>query len=175
MNSLLIRRAELSDADALSELAARTFIETFGSENTPEDLAAHLRSFYSPARQAAEIADPNIIVLLALQSDNLVGFAYIQRSKAPDCVISERPIELRRFYFAKSTHGNGFASVLMQSARQAALDLDGIDLWLGVWERNPRAIAFYSKSGFVKVGSHIFTVGTDRQTDYVFLSPLSQQ
>jgi GNAT superfamily N-acetyltransferase len=175
LNSLIIRRAGPGDAEALTEIAARTFIETFGAENTPEDLDAHILAYYSPTRQAAEIADPNITILLALQVEKLVGFAYIQRSTAPICVVSERPVELRRFYFAKSSHGSGFASVLMQAARQAALELNGTDIWLGVWERNPRAIAFYSKSGFVRIGSHIFTVGNDRQTDYIFISPLSRQ
>ena len=40
-------------------------------------------------------------------------------------------------------------------------------LWLGVWERNPRAQAFYRKSGFADVGSQVFLVGTDAQTDRV--------
>ena len=48
-------------------------------------------------------------------------------------------------------------------------------MWLGVWERNPRAIAFYLKAGFVQVGSHVFMVGSDRQTDWVLVSPLSDQ
>jgi ribosomal protein S18 acetylase RimI-like enzyme len=172
MIPLLIRRAEVDDASALSELATRTFREAFGSDNNSEDLDAHLGSAYSVDKQTAEIKSPDVTTLLALQGEELVGFAQIQRSNAPSCVVAERAIELRRFYFINSAHGKGFASKLMQAARQAAFDLGGAHLWLGVWERNPRAIAFYSKSGFTKVGSHIFTVGADRQTDYVFVSSL---
>ena len=68
-----------------------------------------------------------------------------------------------------------FNWALMHAAREAAQELGGLHIWLGVWERNPRAIAFYLKSGFVQVGSHVFTVGSDRQTDFVFVSPLSAQ
>ena len=45
-------------------------------------------------------------------------------------------------------------------------------LWLGVWERNPRALAFYGKCGFVDVGEHVFLFGTDPQTDRVMARAL---
>ena len=40
-------------------------------------------------------------------------------------------------------------------------------LWLGVWERNVRAQAFYRKQGFTVVGSQIFRLGSDPQRDLV--------
>ena len=39
--------------------------------------------------------------------------------------------------------------------------------WLGVWEHNPRAIAFYRKWGFTPVGEHCFAVGDDPQRDVI--------
>ena len=88
-------------------------------------------------------------------------------------MISARAVELQRFYLNRSAQGKGLAAPLMHAAREAARALGGVDLWLGVWERNPRAIAFYVKSGYVQVGSHVFTVGGDHQTDFVFVSSLS--
>ena len=173
MNSFTIRRAALSDAPALAELAARTFTETFASDNSPEDLSAHLRTSYGLPQQSAEIEDPDITTLMALQREEAIGFAQVRRKAAPSCVITERPVELHRFYLTRSAQGKGFAGPLMNAAREAAQELGGLHIWLGVWERNPRAIAFYLKAGFVQVGSHVFTVGRDRQTDFVFVSPLS--
>lgn len=167
MNSVSIRRATLSDALALSELAASTFAETFGADNTTEDLAAHLQSSYGAAQQSAELSDPDVMTLLAYTGTELVGFAQVRRKSAPDCVIHERCIELHRFYLVLAAHGRGVAAPLMVAARAAAQDLGGLHLWLGVWERNPRAVAFYIKSGFAQVGSHHFLVGSDRQTDWV--------
>jgi ribosomal protein S18 acetylase RimI-like enzyme len=175
MTSFTIRRAGVSDASALAELAARTFTETFAADNTPEDLDAHLRSSYGVAQQSAELADRDVLTLLAFQSEELAGFAQVRRKSAPSCVIGERPIELHRFYLARSAQGTGLAAPLMLAARAAAQELGGLHMWLGVWERNPRAIAFYLKSGFVKVGSHVFIVGSDRQTDLVLVSPLSKE
>jgi GNAT superfamily N-acetyltransferase len=173
MSSFAIRRAALTDASALAELAARTFAETFAADNSPEDLAAHLRSSYGTAQQTAELEDRNVITLLAFQGEALAGFAQVRRKPAPSCVTGERPVELHRFYLTRSAHGTGLAAPLMFAARAAARELEGLHLWLGVWERNPRAIAFYIKSGFAEVGSHVFMVGNDRQTDLVLVSSLS--
>jgi len=170
-----IRRAVQSDASALAELAARTFAETFAADNTPEDLNAHLLSSYGVAQQSAELTDPDVLTFLAYRNAELIGFAQVRRSPAPSCVVEERPIELHRFYLARAAQGTGAAAPLMLEVRAAAEELGGRCLWLGVWERNPRAVAFYLKSGFTKVGSHEFIVGSDRQTDWVFISPLLRQ
>ena len=172
MQDLQIRRAELSDAAALAEIAARTFAETFATENRPEDMQAHLAKAYGVPQQSAELADPNGITLLAHRDGRLIGYAQIRRHQAPACVVQEQPIELRRFYVDRAAHGSGVAKELMASAHDAARELGGKHLWLGVWERNGRAIAFYSKVGFKQVGSHDFYVGADRQTDQVFVSAL---
>ena len=173
MNSFTIRRAAVSDAAALAELAARTFTETFASDNSPEDLDSHRCASYGVAQQTAELEDHDVTTLLALQGEAFIGFAQVRRSAAPSCVISARAVELQRFYLNRSAQGKGLAAPLMHAAREAARALGGVDLWLGVWERNPRAIAFYVKSGYVQVGSHVFTVGGDHQTDFVFVSSLS--
>lgn len=172
VSSVTIRRAALADAAVLAELAARTFAETFGADNTPEDLAAHLASSYGVAQQSRELADPDVRTLLAYRDEALIGFAQVRRKAAPACVVEAHAIELHRFYLTRSAHGTGAAAPLMRAARAAAHELGGRHLWLGVWEHNPRAVAFYLKSGFVKVGSHDFFLGADRQTDWVFVAPL---
>jgi diamine N-acetyltransferase len=173
MSPFLIRYAAVSDASALAELAARTFTETFGADNSPEDLKAHLESSYGEAQQAAELADPEVRTLLAYGNDELIGFAQVRRKLSPACVVAEKPVELHRFYLVRSVQGAGVAKPLMLKACEAARELGGRHLWLGVWERNSRAISFYLKSGFAKVGSHNFIVGSDTQTDWVFIAPLS--
>jgi diamine N-acetyltransferase len=169
MQDLLIRRAVLGDAAALAELAARTFTDAFGADNRPEDLQVHLSSAYGVAQQSAEIADPNVVTLLADRGGALIGYAQVRRRTVPACVTQDRPIELQRFYLDRSAHGTGVAKELMAAVHGGARELGGRHLWLGVWERNARAIAFYSKMGFTKVGSHDFHVGSDQQTDDVMV------
>lgn len=171
----MIRRGEVSDAAQLAELAARTFVETYGADNSPENLKAHVVASYGAAQQAEELADPDVRTLLAYQNDELIGFAQVRSKAVPACVVVEKPVELLRFYLARSAHGTGVAQSLMLKVRKAARELGGRHLWLGVWEKNPRAIAFYLKSGFVKVGTHEFAVGSDIQTDWVLITAISPE
>ena len=79
----------------------------------------------------------------------------------------DAPVEIYRFYVDATAHGTGVAQRLMSEALAAARDLGGTHAWLGVWERNPRAIAFYFKCGFRDVGRQLFQLGADSQTDRV--------
>jgi ribosomal protein S18 acetylase RimI-like enzyme len=82
---------------------------------------------------------------------------------------------LWRFYVDRSRHGQGIASQLMAAVEAAAMERGARTLWLGVWERNPRAVAFYRKYGFERVGEHAFVLGADAQTDWVLARPLGSK
>ena len=160
------------DAPALAELAARTFHETFAADNRPEDMALHSASAYGTSQQQQELVDPDIATLLVEVDGQLAGYAQLRSGLPPDCVTGEEPIELWRFYIAQPWHGRGVAQALMQSVESEAYRRGGRTLWLGVWERNERAKAFYQKNGFMDVGSHVFMVGTDAQTDRILIRAL---
>ena len=169
-----IRRADSADAATLAAFAARTFAETFGPDNSPEDMAAYLAAAYGERQQRAELADPAIVTLLVESSGTLIGYAMVRRDgSVPPCVTLPSPVELWRFYVAHAWHGRGVARALMDAVLAAAGQLGGQSVWLSVWERNPRAIAFYAKCLFTDVGSKAFIVGSDRQTDRVLARALS--
>lgn len=170
---LQIRRAAPADAAPLAELAARIFAETFAEGTAPDDMAAHLARSYGARQQSEEIADPGMVTLVVEgEGGVLMAFAQVRRIPPPDCVTGEDPVEIARFYVDRPWQGRGLAPRLMAAAREAARELGGRSLWLGVWEKNHRAIAFYEKHGFRDVGSHDFWVGSDRQTDRVMVGPL---
>jgi len=170
MEPTRIRRGVVSDAPALAAFAARTFAEAFGADNRPADMQAHLASSYGVPQQTRELANPDVVTLLAYQGETLVAYAQVRRQVPPPCVTHGRTIELHRFYVDRPAHGTGVAKMLMSAVHEAARELGGEHIWLSVWERNPRAIAFYSKVGFVDVGSKDFYVGPDRQTDRVLVA-----
>jgi ribosomal protein S18 acetylase RimI-like enzyme len=164
-----IRRAAPADAAPLAELAARIFIETFSEGTAPDDMAAHLAKSYGVRQQSDEIADPGMITLVVETDGVLAAYAQVRRIPPPDCVTGEAPAEIARFYVDRAWQGRGLAQRLMAASREAARELGGRSLWLGVWEKNHRAIAFYEKCGFRDVGSHDYWVGSDRQTDRVMV------
>ena len=111
--------------------------------------------------------------LLAEAGGRLAGYAQLRSGPAPACVTGVDPIELMRFYVSREWHGRGVAQSLMGSIMQEAAGRGARTLWLGVWERNQRAQAFYRKAGFTDAGSHVFMVGTDPQTDRIMTRPLA--
>jgi ribosomal protein S18 acetylase RimI-like enzyme len=170
-----LRRATAGDAAALAALAERTFRETFGPANTAGDMDLHCRESYSASIQSREISDPAWLTLLVQDAGTLVGFAQLRWGAAPGCVAGRRPGEIQRLYVTREWQGRGVAHELM-SAALAAMRERGCDVvWLGVWERNPRAIAFYGKFGFREVGDHVFRLGTDLQRDLVMVRPSSDR
>jgi ribosomal protein S18 acetylase RimI-like enzyme len=168
-----IRPANTDDAPALAALAERTFRETFGPVNTAANMDLHCRSSYGELIQAREIADPARLTLLCHENDRLIGYAQLRWSAPPACVTAKRPGEIQRLYVDQPWHGRGIARDLM-AACLAAMTARGSDVvWLGVWERNPRAIAFYRKCGFVAAGNLPFVLGHDLQRDLVMLRPVA--
>ena len=175
-DELTIRKATPAPADTarLTAFAARTFSEAFAADNRPEDMAAYMAASFTPEHQAAELADPEVITLLAEIGSDLAGYAQLRSGPAPEEVTGPEPIELVRFYVDRRHHGRGLAQSLMTAVLAASAERGAETLWLGVWERNPRAIAFYGKSGFADVGSHEFLLGADRQTDRLMARPVEQ-
>lgn len=169
----LIRKANASDAQKLSVLAEKTFRDTFGAVNTVEDMELHCQSNYSEAIQASEISNPNMITLLAEEAGRFVGFAQLCWGSAPKCVSGKSPGEIQRLYVINDWHGKGIAQELMQACIEQLKKCGSDVVWLGVWERNPKAITFYKKFGFVEVGDHVFLLGSDPQRDIVMARPVT--
>ncbi len=153
---------------------AGSFVDAFGALNDPDHLQAYLAASYTPARQHQELLDPAIATLVAEIDGAMAGYAQIRAGDyLPACVSGPKPIELWRFYVGSPWIGRGIALPLMEAAKAEARARQGQTLWLGVWEINARAIAFYRKAGFSEVGKHQFDVGGDRQTDLVMTIPLA--
>jgi ribosomal protein S18 acetylase RimI-like enzyme len=170
-----IRPGRPDDAGALAAFGARTFRDAFGAENTAADMDLYVARAYGEATQRAELANPGMLTLLAEVDGQLAGYAQVREGDAPACVVGGDPIELWRFYVDGAWHGRGVAQALMRAVLDAARSRAARTIWLAVWERNPRAQAFYGKSGFVEVGLQPFVLGTDAQTDRVMARSLTAE
>jgi len=162
-----IRYGNIDDAKMLSELGAKTFYDTFARDNTPENMAAHLKNSFSPEVQLAELSNPNHIFLIVEDGDKPIGYAQLTLDSKEEFLTGVNSLEVRRIYASQEYIGKGIGKALMQAAIHEAERRGCDSVWLGVWEKNPRAIEFYKKWGFKEVGTHIFTVGDDPQRDYI--------
>lgn len=170
--AVIIRLAAPADAAAVAELARRTFFDTFAASNDPADMALYLEQSYGVDQQTREINDRDITTLVVEVDGQAVAYAQLRSGDVPECVTGPAPVELWRFYVDRAWHGRGIAQAMMHRVKEVARDRGARTLWLGVWERNDRARAFYAKCGFTDAGDHIFLFGTDPQTDLVMVTPL---
>ena len=167
-----IRRATADDASLLAELGARTFQETFAADNTADDMAAYLASNFTPTQQAAELAHPASTFLIADVEGVAAGDARLHAGEAAEGIKGTEPIELVRLYVSSEWFGRGVGETLMRSCVDEARRAGYKTLWLGVWERNARAQAFYHKWDFRAVGEHTFPLGSDLQRDILMERPI---
>ena len=172
-----IRHATAADAATLARFAASAFVDTFGRDNTPEDMVAYVDKAFGERVQRAEIGDPRLTVLLAERQGELAGYAVLRDGDPPDAVRAEMQraganpasdaIEILRLYAGQRWIGAGVGSALMRRCLDEAASRARRVVWLGVWERNARAIAFYRRWEFADVGAQSFLLGSDLQTDRI--------
>jgi diamine N-acetyltransferase len=163
----LIRKAIQEDAASLAALAEYTFRETFGADNNSQDMDQHCIQAYGIEIQTLEILDPNIDTFVYEFENELIAFAQLFWQEAPSCVQAIKPVEIRRFYLDSAWHGQGIAGALMQHVLEQVAVKNADQIWLGVWEHNPKARRFYQKMGFLEVGDHVFQLGSDPQRDLI--------
>ena len=174
-NAVVVRRAEANERDAgvLAALGAKLFEEAFGPMNEPENVRLFLAKTYAPDLQLAELRDANRAAWVAEADGEAVGYAIARLGSQSPSVSARQPAELQRIYSARAWHGRGVGAALMDACVAQARAWGCDVLWLGVWEENPRGIAFYEKAGFRRVGEHRFLVGTDSQRDHVMALSLA--
>lgn len=164
-NELGIRKAERPDMDALCAIGRQTFMETFGKDNTTADMEQYLNGRFSREKITAEWQDPGSRFFLAEQDGRAIGYLKVNRGTFQTEAMGDKAMEIERIYVLREFHRQGIGSMMMEQAYSVAKEWQAEWIWLGVWERNPEAIAFYERSGFIRFGEHVFQLGGDAQTD----------
>jgi diamine N-acetyltransferase len=178
-----IRPATLDDRAVLAELARRTFLAAFASDNDTDDLEQYVDEAFSETRIAEQLADPDATFLLIEEvptggrsgpgaAASPVGYVHVRPGTTP-AVEGADPVELVRIYVEHHLTGAGFGSRLMQAAIDEARRRGHDTMWLGVWEYNLAAQRFYARWGFREVGEVRFVLGSDVQADRLMSRPLA--
>jgi len=168
ISTLRIRDGVAADAPQLAQKMAEWFLAAYGHVSDAVNTGLFVAENFQVARQAAELADPDIHTLIAETDAGLAGYAQLRFARtAPACVDRPATAELGRFYVNPIHHGQGVAQQLMQASFAAARARQRDWLWLLAWQQKVQAIRFYEKQGFEKCGPAIFKVGADEQHDWV--------
>ena len=174
MNAIRIAKAGLKDIEKLQDIGRQTFYETFAEGNTEENMQKYLEEGFSNQKLHNELSDPHSEFYLALLDTRVVGYLKVNSGQAQTELKDSKSLEIERIYVLKEFHGRQVGQLLYDKAIEIAKLGNVSYVWLGVWEKNPRAIQFYKKNGFVEFDKHIFKLGDDEQTDFMMRLDLSR-
>lgn len=165
MDNIKISKVTLADIFRLQLISKQTFAETFTEHNTAEDMQFYLDHNLSIDKLSEELREQNSEFYFALVDNNVIAYLKINFGPAQTELKDKSSLEIERIYVLKDFHGKKIGQVLYNKAIEIAKRLNCEYVWLGVWEKNQRAIHFYKKNGFVEFDKHIFKLGNDEQTD----------
>ena len=166
--ALAIRRAGVSDADALSAIGRETFDITFGHLYAPEDLAMFLGESHSEDAYAALLADPRYGLWLLEDGARAVGYAVAGPCGLPHPEAAAADGELKRLYLLPEAQNSGWGGKLFAESIDWLQRNGPRRIWIRVWSENFGAQRFYARHGFAKVAEYEFPVGRQRDIEYMF-------
>lgn len=166
MKRIIIKAATVVDALLIADLSRTTFYDTFVDSNTKEDMELFLKEQFSKEELTKEVGAEHNYFFLAYVDNILAGYVRMVETLGHTAFEDNPAIEIARLYAIKEMIGKGVGKALMEHCIAFAKQLNKEFIWLGVWEKNVRAISFYKKFGFEKFGEHPFLLGHDLQTDW---------
>jgi diamine N-acetyltransferase len=167
MNEIIIKTATIQDADLIASLSRQTFYDTYARYNSAENMDRFMNELFTHQRLIEEVGAPGNEFLLAYNDNEPVGYARLRKGPNPTGLGDTPAIEIARIYAVQHKIGKGVGSALMQRCIDVAKETGNQVIWLGVWEKNQKALDFYTRWGFEKFGDHTFLLGNDDQTDWL--------
>lgn len=173
MESIKISKASIEALATLQQIGKATFFETFAESNSEADMKKYLDENFSTEKLTAEVNHPDSQFFVAWEGQSPIGYLKVNTGLAQtELQQDESTLEIERIYVLSAYHGKKVGQLLYEKALEVAGLLKKSSIWLGVWEKNPRAIKFYTKNGFVPFGQHLFKMGDDEQTDIMMKKKL---
>ena len=171
MNIQLIQ-CTTENLDALQTISRDTFYVTFHEQNSDDSMTAYLNTAFSAEKLTAELENKHSLFKLLYVNEEPAGYLKVNIDEAQSEQLGPDTLEVERIYILSRFQKLGLGKVLMDEAIKLANEMNKNKIWLGVWEKNMNAIAFYEKAGFEKTGSHSFFMGEEEQIDFIMTKHL---
>ena len=167
-----IKKCTLEDSHTLQEISYETFNETFKDQNSPENMNAYLEEAFNIKQLEKELSTISSQFFFVYFNHEVAGYLKVNTNEAQSEDMSDESLEIERIYVKNEFQKNGLGKYLFNNALDIAMELNIKEVWLGVWEKNENAIAFYKKMGFDQTGVHSFTMGDEEQMDFIMTKTL---
>jgi ribosomal protein S18 acetylase RimI-like enzyme len=165
MQEISISKINAADIELLCQISILTFTETFSSQNSEADMQKYIDNNLSVKKLTEELHTKESEFYFLKSFDKVMGYLKLNTGKAQTEKQHTNAIEVERIYLCREFQGKGFGGLLLDQSVKKAIEQQAPYVWLGVWEQNLKAIAFYKNRGFVQFDTHVFKLGEDEQTD----------
>ena len=165
MNTIEISLTKPGEIIDLQKISKETFVEAFSNENSEENMQKYLEENLSMTQLSNELTNSESSFYFARMDEKIIGYLKVNFGKAQTDFKEDDSIEIERVYVSEEFQGKNVGQNLLNKAIEICIEKNAQSLWLGVWEKNYKAIRFYQKNGFVEFGKHPFILGDDIQTD----------
>ncbi|MDM5357034.1 GNAT family N-acetyltransferase [Peribacillus sp. RS7] len=171
--TLNIKKCTLEDSRKLQLISYETFNETFKHQNSPENMNAYLERAFNLKQLENELSNISSQFYFVYFNNEVAGYLKVNTDDAQSEEMGAESLEIERVYIKKKFQKHGLGKYLLNKAIEIAMDRNKKKIWLGVWEKNENAIAFYKKLGFVQTGAHSFYMGDEEQMDLIMTKTLT--
>ena len=162
-----IKKCNVEDLPKLLEISYETFNETFKNQNSPENIKAYLERAFNLKQLEKELSNISSQFFFVYLNNEVAVYLKININDAQSEEMSDESLEIERIYIKRKFQNHGLGMYLLNKTIEIAMEFNKKKIWLGVWEKNENAIAFYEKMGFVQTGSHSFYMGNEEQVDFI--------
>ncbi len=171
--SIQICEAAVKDAAVISQIGAKTFIDTYETDGYNAELRTYIDQYFTENNMLKILRTKQSTVFMIEVNTESVGYCRLTNEQSLECVNTQSPLEIEKFYIDRQWHGKGLAQELMVYCEDFARSNDFTGLWLTVWKYNARAIAFYKKLGFKDIGTYYVQIGSGKHENRVMLKKLT--
>jgi diamine N-acetyltransferase len=165
--TISIRECTHEDLFILQKISEETFYETFKDQNSPENMKAYLKRAFNLNQLEKELSNISSRFFFIYLNNEVAGYLKVNTNEAQSEEMGDEALEIERIYIKDHFQKHGLGQSLYNKAIEVAVEHNKKKIWLGVWERNENAIAFYKKMGFVQTGTHSFYMGDEEQIDMI--------
>ncbi|WP_019639686.1 GNAT family N-acetyltransferase [Paenibacillus fonticola] len=170
--TITTKRCTVEDLGLLQEISIETFNSTFNNQNSPENMKAYLKKAFNLQQLQTELSNISSEFYFIYSNEEIAGYLKVNTNNAQSEMMGNDSLEIERIYIKNNFQKSGLGKYLLNKAMEIAIEHSKKKIWLGVWEKNENAIAFYEKMGFVKTGLHSFYMGDEKQTDFIMAKTL---
>ncbi|QGM29476.1 GNAT family N-acetyltransferase [Bacillus sp. N3536] len=167
-----LKKCTIEDLPVLQKISYETFNETFKHQNSPENMNSYLERAFNLKQLEKEILNISSQFFFAYSNNEIAGYLKINTNDAQSENMGDESLEIERIYIKNKFQKHGIGKYLFNKALDIAVERNKQKIWLGVWDKNENAIAFYEKMGFIQTGAHSFYMGDEEQIDFIMTKTL---